>query len=831
MKYKLHLKHRITGMALLLLCAGSARASQTVAEASIRATALEQRVDFIVPGSAAGALPEGLLAVSGADIRLLSLPDGEVKAQAQLEKPVAYAAAVVTPNGLVLVGGVVGGNVSDQVILLKPVGDKIKVTVLSSLPQPLAMAGATMMDGRLFVAGGVTALNAKEASANLYTLELGAPSAIWKKADTLPGAGRIKPAMVAVSSELYIFGGWTLTSDGGKPLSDGWGYRIKPLDGTTLIGWRPLNEMPTPLAAASVYLTGQSHIALVGGYESAFQGTASGALSGTAAAPGRIWIFHTTTDTWIPGGQLPQPAGAGVIATQNSKTILVSAGAPLMQLDLKRTVKNFKVLDYSVLILYFIVMAAVGAFFAFRQKSSNGYALGGRTIKWWAAGISMFATSTSAISFMAIPALVFRTNLVWFTPMIFTVVVLILQAFVIFPLLGRLQMTSTFEYLERRFHPSLRFLASLQCIVFHAVGRMSVVLLLPALAISAVSGMSVSTSVLIMGLITTFYTSAGGIEAVIWTDVIQGALMLVGVLLMIFVPIAGLPGGWGEFVSTNQTFHHFDMAIWSFDCSKPVYWMFAVTILIQGISVVSDQPTIQRVFSTPMKDVRRLAATNTICCVGVAALITMAGLAMFAYFHAFPLQLDPGMRNDQVMPLYVVQGVPRGLAGLIIAGLFAASLSTLAGSMNSVATLVGEDFYRRINRKATDRSQLLVMKVTSVLVGCFGTGLAYIMAHMPIDSIFQVWNEICALLGGGFVGIYVLGMFTRRCSSIGAATGAIGSIICTVLVKQYTSLHWIFFTPFAVFVCLVLGYATSWLFPSRRTKELAGLTVFDSAKT
>jgi Na+/proline symporter len=227
-----------------------------------------------------------------------------------------------------------------------------------------------------------------------------------------------------------------------------------------------------------------------------------------------------------------------------------------------------------------------------------------------------------------------------------------------------------------------------------------------------------------------------------------------------------------------------------------------------------------------MKDVRRLASTNAICCVVVAALITMAGLAMFAYFHAFPLQLDPGMRNDQVMPLYVVQGVPPGLAGLIIAGLFAASLSTLAGSMNSVATLVGEDFYRRISRKATDRSRLAVMKVTSVLVGCFGTGLAYLMAQMPIDSIFQVWNEIIALLGGGFVGIYMLGMFTRRCSSIGAATGAIGSIISTVLVKKFTGLHWVFYPPFAVFACLFIGYATSWIFPSKRIKDLSGLTVF-----
>jgi Na+/proline symporter len=231
-----------------------------------------------------------------------------------------------------------------------------------------------------------------------------------------------------------------------------------------------------------------------------------------------------------------------------------------------------------------------------------------------------------------------------------------------------------------------------------------------------------------------------------------------------------------------------------------------------------------------MKDVRRLAGMSTVCGIAIAMLVNFSGLAIFAYFHAHPQMMDPGMANDQVMPLYVVQALPSGIAGLIIAGLFAASLSTLAGSMNSVATLVGEDFYRRISRNPTDRSRLAVMKVTSVLVGCFGTGLAYIMGHMEIDSLFKIWNQIVAMLGGGFAGIYILGMFTRRTSSIGAVAGAIGSIVGTVLVKQYTGLHWIFYSPFAVFACVALGYVTSLVFPSKREKNIAGLTVFDAVK-
>lgn len=115
----------------------------------------------------------------------------------------------------------------------------------------------------------------------------------------------------------------------------------------------------------------------------------------------------------------------------------------------------------------------------------------------------------------------------------------------------------------------------------------------------------------------------------------------------------------------------------------------------------------------------------------------------------------------------------------------------------------------------------------SVVVGCVGTGMAYFMAQLEIESMFQVWSEILALLGGGFVGIYILGMFTRRTSSAGAIIGAVGSIVCTVLLKNFTELHWVFFTPAAAGSCVVLGYLSSFLFPSKRKKDLSGLTVFD----
>ncbi|MFA5687627.1 MAG: sodium/solute symporter [Kiritimatiellales bacterium] len=797
--------------------------------AAIHVVPVEPELILSTNAVSVGSMSRGAVLIEERGARLISVDDGSVIAETEFQNALRFpAVATAGPDSLILAGGIVDGKISGQVFCLQFDGTELSIKELPTLPVPLAAAGALVMDGVLYIAGGLMSFDPLLTSPELFSLNISSPNPVWERQIAFPGTGRIFPAMGTLSSELYIFGGWS--PEQRCALKDGWGFRIKPLDGTVHTGWRQLNDMPEPLAGSPIYSSGQAHFTLFGGCKSI--APLDSVFSGETVAEKseQIWIYHTVTDTWISGGELNQPVAGGAIVQQKSGTFLISPDVPVARIELGHTVKRFGWVDYSILAAYFLLMAGVGVYFAARQKSSVAYALGGRNVKWWAAAVSMFATGTSAISFMAIPAMAFRTNLVWLTPLMFTPVVVLLQSYGLFPLLRRLRLTSTFEYLEQRFHPSLRFLASLQNIVFNAAGRISISLLLPSLAISAVSGIDVGMSVLIMGVIATFYTATGGFEAVVWTDVIQGALMFLGVILMIFCAVDGLPGGWDEFVSTGKEFGRFDMAIWSWDCSKPVLWMYFFAILVEGISVVSNQPAVQRVFSTPLKDVRRLSAMSMACGVLIAVLVTMAGISIFAYFHAHPQLLDPGMRNDQVIPLFVVQGVPAGIAGLIIAGIFAAALSTLAGSMNSVATLVGEDFYKRISRRATDRMQLVLMKVSCVLTGAFGTGLAYVMAQMPMDSIFRVWMEIIALLGGGFVGIYVLGIFTRRTSSIGAAIGAIGSIVCTVLVKNYTSLHWIFYTPFAMIACILLGYTASFIFLRNANKELSGLTVYDVLK-
>jgi SSS family transporter len=482
--------------------------------------------------------------------------------------------------------------------------------------------------------------------------------------------------------------------------------------------------------------------------------------------------------------------------------------------------------DYLGLATYFSVVVFAGIWFTRKTTGSEGFALGDRKIPWWMAGISMFASAASSISFMAIPALSFRTSILWAIPFLILIPLYFLEAYLLYPLIRRLEITSTFEYLERRFHPSLRFIASAQAIALQTFGRMNMVLLLPALAIAAVTGLNVYASVLVMGLLTTIYSAKGGMKAVVVTEVIQGLTMVVGISLIFILAITGLPNGFKSFVEVGSQFNKFDPAILSWDYTMPVLWILILTPLFNKLAFAADAPTVQRVFATPLKDVRKLALIFMIFSVFISFAVNFAGVSVFSYFHAHPAELDPAMTNDQVIPLYIVQRLPVGVAGLIIASLFAAAMSALAGSMNTVSILFTEDFYRKFKKQTTDRERLWTMRIASILCGTAATICALYMAKLNMRSLFQTWNELFALLGGGFLGIYILGTYTHRANAIGAFTGAIASIGVTLWLKYFTAVHWYFYSPGAVIACVVIGYLVS-LFTPAVKHSLAGLTVFD----
>lgn len=752
------------------------------------------------------------------------LHSGKWKSQ-KIDSLLAHTSIANNEQSIFLVGGELEGKASNKVYELKFDGSEFQVKPLQDLPFPISRAAAAYFKGALYLIGGVESSDENKSSVKSARLDFSQEQLAWEVLEDLPHAVH-EAELVVGFQELLVLGGKVFNEQGASISTDKvMGFRLDPIDGQVKRGWRSLSSIPKALSNLASTKLGQSHIMLVGGTTI----TANGSVEPSQS----VFYYHNLTDTWI---EKPFDAAnrSGAELIKNNGGYLLCGGLDSqgkvvkesLNLKTQRVVKSLQFLDYLVIVIYFIIMAGIGVFFAKKQDTAEEYALGNRGVKWWAAGISMFATAASSISFMAVPALIAATSLVHVSAVFLLIPAFFLSAYLTYPLLRRLKITSTFEYLERRFGTGLRILGSIQNISMQLAGRMSVVMLLPALAVSAVTGLDIMLSILLMGGLTTLYTCFGGFEAVIWSDVMQGGMMLIGLFIIGVLGIWALPDGVSTFVEVNSNHHKFSSFLFSSDTTLPLFLFFALATLINQMNFASDQSIAQRILCTPEKDVPKLAGTMTVCSIVVACLSGFAGLSLFAYFYTFPEQMDVMMKNDSMVPLFIVQEMPVGLVGLIIAALFAASMSTLSSSMNSCAVLISEDFYKRFSKKPNEKTALFIMKIGTFVMGAIGTASALVLSKIDTPAIMQIWTEICAVLMGGFVGVSILGLFTRRANCGGAIVGVIASIVVSLGLKYTGGIHWSAYSVFSTMSCCILGYLSSFIIPGKK-RDLAGLTLWD----
>ncbi len=377
-----------------------------------------------------------------------------------------------------------------------------------------------------------------------------------------------------------------------------------------------------------------------------------------------------------------------------------------------------------------------------------------------------------------------------------------------------------------RFHVSIRLMGSILNMIYQLGARMSVVLFLPALALSAVTGVGVVESIVFMGIIATAYTVLGGIKAVIWTDVAQVFVLLGGAFLCLVIIVMGIDGGLGELLavaSADDKMHMFD---WRFDLTIPTMWLFLILATTSTVTWPSDQVMVQRVLSTKTaKEAGKSVWTLMLIVIPGSLLFFSLGTALFGFYKLNPERLSPLLNLDATLPYFIASELPVGVAGLIIAALFAASMSTLDSSMNSVSTLIVVDFYQRFKKNVTDAQSLRLAKWITVATGIFGTVFAIILSRYSLPSLWDMFIMLTGLLGGGFGGVYALGMFTRRANWQGAMVGIVASIFAALAVKAYTPIHVLLYGGVAIITCIVVGYLVSLLFPPQH-EQLQGLTVF-----
>lgn len=581
--------------------------------------------------------------------------------------------------------------------------------------------------------------------------------------------------------------------------------------------WSERSTVPGAVLPGSGHSIGQAHILY---------------LLADAAGVGSVATYQVITNAWAT---LPGAAPAGATASLRFPDGIAWVGASddggtavtTAQLQSRKHLLTW--LDWIMIVVYLVAMVGIGLYFYLREKrsSTENFFVGNRTIPFWAAGLSLYAVNTSSISFIAIPAKAFESNWQYLTNNLIAVIGLMFVAVWVVPLLRRLDLMSTFSYLETRFHPAIRMIASALAIVMQIGSRMSVILFLPALAIATITGISVVWSVLLMGGFTIVYTAMGGMKAVIWTDVVQVIVKMGGAVFAIGFIVWSLDQGVVGFLADAMAEDKMKLFDFSFDLTKATVWGFIFLVLFEVVlTFPKDQVLMQRVLSTKSdKEAGRSIWAFALIMIPGGFVFYMIGTALFLYYKANPERMNPLLPIDATFPLFIAAELPMGVTGLIIAGILAAAMATLSGIMNSVATLISVDFYDRFAKQKSQKKAVFFAEMMTIVVGLVGIGAALVLSRFDVQSLFDVSIELAGLLGGGFAGAYTLGMFTRRANSPGVAIGITAAIVITFIAWTFDLVHPYFYLAISILVCVVVGYLASLLFPPP-ARSLAGLTIY-----
>lgn len=670
---------------------------------------------------------------------------------------------------------------------------ELVVESLPNLPVALSQLGAASAGRDLFVAGGTT----------LLKLNLDAPETGWVSCASLPVAAAAHPTLVSLNGTLYVTG---LGSSGAE-----------------LCVYNPIRDEWVSRSAASENLSGALGVAC---------GDSHLLFFNTTRPDDQILAYNQITDNWIPMGRLPQavvPLGAVASGTEftlfsDAETL---AGTALL------TPTKYGIWDHLVVALLAGSLIGLGIFFSKREKSSSDYFRAGKRIPWWAAGLSLFANGASAISLMAMPGKAFSENWIYFSGVFYLIMTLLpLVLLVYIPLARRLKISTANEYLEKRYNLPIRLLGSLIFSLNQMLGRMAATLLLPAIAISSIFGLPMEYSILIMGIVATIYVTLGGLEAVVWTDVLQAVVMLGAVVICLIWVLCSLDIVPSVAMDSLREMGKLQLFDTSFDWTAPIVLILFSNTLAVAMGMIGDQNFIQRVQCTrDEKDARKAVITQLAVAIPMNAVLFVLGTLLFLFYKQNPAGLSPALKADGIFPFYAAQHLPVGMAGLVVAALLAATMSTVSGAVNSVANIGMEDVYRRFFKKATDHSCLVVGKVLAFSLGVFGTVSALLLARTSLLSVWDLALMITGMILAPITGFFVLGIFSRRANGFGVGIGALASVAANFYAKFYLNMHSMAYLAVGVFTCIIVGYLASFLRPRPAGEDVDGLTIYTLQKT
>ncbi|WP_299396671.1 sodium/solute symporter [uncultured Gelidibacter sp.] len=771
----------------------------------------------------------------------------------QLPMPLGYSASVSTAQGVLSIGGNNETLISDKVYLLAyNKGTKeVEISEYPNLPEPLAFSSAVVDGDYVYVVGGN---NTNGSTNSFYRLSL-KDKKNWEKLKDYPGAARALHTTAIqetqTSKKLFVIGGrQEMPGQKSNALTNYLTYDFKKQtwadEGDLLV-----KDAPRVLMGASAEVMGSMHIIVYGGSDAVLfdeleniglqLGKSPNDSISTQLTKRRdeilnnhpgfskdILAYNTITKQWFVYDTLETQIPVTALSFKHNDDFLIVSGevSPGIRTPggqsfrIADAAHPFGVLNYSVLALYLMISVLIGLYFSRKQKSTDDYFSGGGRIPWWASGLSVFGTLLSAITFMAIPAKAFITDWSFFFLNITAILITPLIAFVFIPFFNKLKIKTAYEYLEERFNYAARAFGSLSFILFQ-LGRIGIVLLLPSLAISIVTGIPVETSILIMGVLCVFYTTFGGIEAVVWTDVMQVVVLLGGSVLAVVWIMLHTETSFGEMITYASDRDKFNIMNMELNFTESTFWVVFIGGLASAmVTQGTDQTIVQRYLtSSSIKDSQKTLYTNAVLTLPATIIFFGIGTLLFIFYSEMPGKLSPAIsNNDSIFPWYIVRELPMGVSGLLVAGIFSAAMSSISSSLNSVSTAYCNDFHMHFKPQVNDDKLLKIARIVTVITGILGVLLALWMASSNIKSLWDQFYRFLGLFTGGLGGMFLLGMLTKRANATGTLMGLVVSALLIWYISVFTDISFLMYSFFGVASCFIFGYVFSLFFGKAKVR-------------
>ncbi len=451
---------------------------------------------------------------------------------------------------------------------------------------------------------------------------------------------------------------------------------------------------------------------------------------------------------------------------------------------------GFTVLDYCILTIYLIATAAFGTWLGRGQKDTRDYFFGGRHMSWWSISLSIVATETSTLTFIGAPAIAYTGDLTFLQLTFGYLLGKILVAIILIPGYFRGELQTAYELLNHQFGGRVRNLSALIFQITRALAD-GVRLFATALVLSVVTQISDIWAVIIIGSVTILYTFYGGMTAVVWNDVIQLTVYIGGAILAFFMILGRIPGGWAEVTTVAAASDKFRVFDLNWNLVEP-YTIFAG--LIGGAFLTfathgSDQLMVQRYLACGDKKRSQIALiVSGVVVIFQFLLFLLIGVMLYAFYQHHPLNQDLDQVN-RILPIFIVEEMPPGVSGLIIAAIFAAAMSTLSGSLNSLSSSSVNDFYRNFIRPGREESHYFKASRFFTL----GWGIALILVSFLARNwgeVLQAGLTITSFTMGSVLGIFLLGTLSRRPSETAGLAGMIAGLLALVGIGWFTPLAW-----------------------------------------